>query len=306
MTGTTGDTAPLSPEGGAVASGRPAATPVVPPDPASTEGGAVASGATVLRGTVAYDGTSFRGFAQNEGVRTVAGDLVAAASRVLGVPVTLTVAGRTDAGVHAVGQVVGLQVPAGTEVDAVRLRNSLNGMVGPEVAVTSLEVAPEGFHARFDATWRSYRYRILNSPVHDPFLSATAWWVPDALDLGAMQAAGDLLVGAHDFSSFCRQPKDRRGEPLVRRVTEVRWERADRGGGWDSAPVADGDVVRLAISASAFCHQMVRSVTGTMVDVGRGRLQPQDVARILAAKNRDVAGQVAPPRGLCLWAVGYG
>lgn len=306
MTGTTGDTAPLSSEGGAVASGRPAATPVVPPGPASTEGGAVASGATVLRGTVSYDGTSFRGFAQNEGVRTVAGDLVAAASRVLGVPVTLTVAGRTDAGVHAVGQVVGLQVPAGTEVDAVRLRNSLNGMVGPEVAVTSLEVAPEGFHARFDATWRSYRYRILNSPVHDPFLSSTAWWVPDALDLGAMQAAGDLLVGEHDFSSFCRQPKDRRGEPLVRRVTEVRWERADRGGGWDSAPVADGDVVRLAISASAFCHQMVRSVTGTMVDVGRGRLQPQDVARILAAKDRDAAGQVAPPNGLCLWAVGYG
>ena len=283
MTGTTGDTAPLSPEGGAVA-----------------------SGATVLRGTVAYDGSGFHGFAQNEGVRTVAGDLVDAASRVLGVPVTLTVAGRTDAGVHAVGQVVGLEVPAGTPVDTVRLRNSLNGMVGPEVAVTTLEVAPGGFHARFDATWRSYRYRILNSPVHDPFLATTAWWVPDALDLGAMQAAGDLLVGEHDFSSFCRKPKDRRDEPLVRRVTEVRWERADRGGGWDSAPVPDGDVVRLAISASAFCHQMVRSVTGTMVDVGRGRLQPEDVARILAAKDRDAAGQVAPPKGLCLWAVGYG
>ena len=282
MTGTTGDTAPLSPEGGAVASG------------------------TVLRLTVAYDGTGFHGFAQNEGVRTVAGDLVDAASRVLGVPVGLTVAGRTDAGVHAAGQVVGLEVPAGTAVDPVRLRNSLNGLVSPEVAVTTLEVAPEGFHARFDATWRSYRYRILNSPVHDPFLATTAWWVPDELDLGAMQAAGDLLVGEHDFSSFCRKPKDRRAEPLVRRVTEVRWERADRGGGWDSAPVPGGDVVRLAISASAFCHQMVRSVTGTMVDVGRGRLQPEDVARILAAKDRDAAGQVAPPKGLCLWAVGYG
>lgn len=282
MTGTTGDTAPLSPEGGAVASG------------------------TVLRGTVAYDGTGFHGFAQNDGVRTVAGELVAAASRVLGVPVTLTVAGRTDAGVHAVGQVVGLEVPAGTPVDTVRLRTSLNGLVGPEVAVTTLEVAPPGFHARFDATWRSYRYRILNAPVHDPFLAATTWWVPDELDVEAMQAAGDLLVGEHDFSSFCRKPKDRRGEPLVRRVTEVRWERADRGGGWNSAPVAHGDVLRLAISASAFCHQMVRSVTGTMVDVGRGRMQPDDMARILAATDRDAAGQVAPPKGLCLWAVGYG
>lgn len=288
MTGTTGDTAPLSSEGGAVASAQDLARP------------------TVLRGTVAYDGTRFHGFAQNEGVRTVAGELVDAASRVLGVPVELTVAGRTDAGVHAVGQVVGLEVPAGTPVDVDRLRNSLNGMVGPEVAVSMLEVAPESFHARFDATWRSYRYRVLNSPVHDPFLAATAWWVPDALDLGAMQAAGDLLVGEHDFSSFCRKPKHRRDEPLVRRVTEVRWERADRGGGWDSAPVADGDVVRLAISATAFCHQMVRSVTGTMVDVGRGRLRPDDVAEILAAKDRDAAGQVAPPRGLCLWAVGYG
>jgi tRNA pseudouridine38-40 synthase len=287
MTGTTGDTAPLSPEGGAVASGRPAATPVV------------------LRATVAYDGTNFRGFAQNLGVRTVAGDLVDAASRVLGVPVKLTVAGRTDAGVHAVGQVVGLEVPAGTRVDAVRLRKSLNGMVGPDAAVTALEVAPPGFHARFDATWRSYRYRILNSPVHDPFLATTSWWVPDELDLDAMQAAGDLLLGQHDFTSFCRQPKDRRGEPLVRRLTEVRWERADRGGGWDSAPVHDGDVVRLAISASAFCHQMVRSVTGTMVDVGRGRLRPGDVPRILAAKDRDEASHVAPPKGLCLWAVGY-
>jgi tRNA pseudouridine38-40 synthase len=282
MTGTSGDTAPLSPEGGAVASG------------------------TVLRGTVAYDGTNFHGFAQNDGVRTVAGELVAAAQRVLGVPVTLTVAGRTDAGVHAAGQVVGLEVPAGTDVDVVRLRNSLNGLVGPEVAVTALHVAPAGFHARFDATWRSYRYRILNSPVHDPFLSSTAWWVPDELDLDAMQAAGDLLVGEHDFSSFCRKPKDRRSEPLVRRVTEVRWERAGRGGGWDSAPEADGDVVRLAISASAFCHQMVRSVTGTMVDVGRGRLRPDDVARILEAKDRGAAGNVAPPKGLCLWAVGYG
>ncbi len=305
MTGTTGDDAPLSTEGGAVASGQPAATPVVPPDPASTEGGAVASGGTVLRATVAYDGTRFHGFAQNAGVRTVAGELVAAASRVLGVPVGLTVAGRTDAGVHAVGQVVGLEVPAGTAVDVVRLRNSLNGLVGPEVAVSSLEVAPPGFHARFDATWRAYRYRVLNAPVHDPFLAGTAWWVPEPLDVAAMQAAGDLLVGEHDFSSFCRRPRDRRDEPLVRRVTEVRWERVDRGG-WDAAPVPDGDVVRLAISATAFCHQMVRSVTGTMVDVGRGRLQPQDMARILAAADRDAAGQVAPPRGLCLWAVGYG
>ena len=135
-----------------------------------------------------------------------------------------------------------------------------------------------------------------------PMIAAS---VPDALDLGAMQAAGDLLVGEHDFSSFCRKPKDRRDEPLVRRVTEVRWERADRGGGWDSAPVPDGDVVRLAISASAFCHQMVRSIVGALVRVGRGRMTPDEVAALLAGRDRAGAPNLAPPQGLTLWEVGY-
>ena len=284
MTGPTGDTAP-PPPGGVRASG--AMTP------------------TVLRLVVAYDGAAFHGFAPNDGVTTVGGSLVAAAERVLGVPVAMTVAGRTDAGVHAVGQVVGLEVPAGTPVDPDRLRTALNGLLGPVVAVPELAVAPPDFHARFDARWRAYRYLVLNSPVHDPFLRATAWWCPEPLDLSAMETAGRALVGEHDFSSFCRRPKDRRDEPLVRRVLDIGWERVARGGGWDAPCADDGDVLRMSVSATAFCHQMVRSIVGTLVDVGRGRFDPGDVGRILAATDRHAAGQVAPPHGLCLWAVGY-
>lgn len=248
-----------------------------------------------VRGTVAYDGAPFHGFAANDGVRTVAGDLNAALSRVVGVPVAVACAGRTDRGVHAVGQVVSFDAPDDTDLD--RIRRSVNRQCGPALVLRSLERAGDDFDARFSATGRRYRYRVLNREDPDPFLAGTAWHVTAPLDVAAMQAAAGHLVGEHDFTSFCRRPKPADGEPepsLVRRIEEAAW----------TGPDADGLVV-FEVSATAFCHQMVRSIVGTLVDVGRGRRPAGGIPDVLAARDRHAAGEPAPPHGLTLWAVRY-
>ncbi|MFN8039459.1 MAG: tRNA pseudouridine(38-40) synthase TruA [Acidimicrobiales bacterium] len=244
--------------------------------------------------TVAYDGSGFRGFADNAGVTTVAGTLAAAVERVCGAPVELAVAGRTDAGVHAWGQVVSFDLPA--DADLPRLQRSVNRICGPALVVRDATWVDDGFDARFSARWRRYRYTVVNRPVPDPFLAGTAWHVPQLLDLRAMTLACDPLIGEHDFSSFCRRPKAPAGAPevsLVRRVRDASW-------------VDDGDgVLRFWIRADAFCHQMVRSVTGLLVDVGMGRRRAGDVMGVLRSRDRAAAGTIAPPHGLCLWEVGY-
>lgn len=247
-----------------------------------------------LRLTVAYDGSSFHGFAPNAGVRTVGGSLVEALQKVLGHEVTLTCAGRTDKGVHAVGQVVTFDARAdGLDLDA--LQRSVNSLCGPAVAVRLAATAPVDFDARFSATGRRYRYLVLNRPDPDPFLAGRAWHVDAPLDLAAMTLACDPFIGEHDFSAFCRRPRpsDGRQVSLVRRVTEASWH-------------SDGDgMLRFEIEAGAFCHQMVRSVVGTMVDVGRGRMRAGDLVEILRSGDRNRAGDVAPPHGLYLLAVRY-
>ena len=248
-----------------------------------------------VRLLVAYDGTAFHGFAPNRDVVTVAGALADAIERVVGEPVTLTGAGRTDAGVHAWGQVVSFD-PTG-DVDLRRLQRSVNGLCGPAIAVREATKAPDSFDARFSARWRRYRYSVLNDPAPSPFLASTAWHVPEPLDVAAMRLACDPLIGEHDFSSFCRVPRVPAGEPptsLVRRVREAMW--TDAGDG----------LLRFEISATAFCHQMVRSIVGLHVDVGRGRRHAGDVLGILRARDRAAnTSNVAPPHGLCLWEVGY-
>ena len=244
---------------------------------------------------VAYDGTGFHGFSENLDVRTVGGELARALQTVLRQPVNLIVAGRTDKGVHAWGQVVHFDV-AQPEPDLVGLQRHLNSMLGPAVVVRSAEVAPEGFNARRSAVARRYRYTVLNRPVADPFLATTTWWVDEHLDLAAMRLACDPLIGEHDFTSFCRRPKVDAGvapPSLVRRVLDARWH--DLGNG----------LLRLDIEATSFCHQMVRAVVGTMVEMGRGHKRAGDMRAILEARDRARAGQLAPPHGLCLWAVGY-
>jgi len=247
-----------------------------------------------VRMTVAYNGKGFHGFAAQPGdLPTVAGTLSAVLSRRLGHPVTLVAAGRTDAGVHARGQVVSFDAAA-DRFEPVGLQKSVNRSLSPAVVVRALEAAPEGFDARRWARSRSYRYTILNGALPDPFLAATAWHVPDPLDIGAMRLACDPLIGEHDFTSFCRLPRRMFVEAnMVRRVLDARWVGAD------------DEVVRFEIRASAFCHQMVRSIVGFMVAIGTGRRRAGEVAAALRACRRSSSPNLAPAHGLCLWEVGY-
>lgn len=247
-----------------------------------------------VRFTVAYDGTDFHGFALNPGVRTVGGTLSEALARVLRHPIELTCAGRTDKGVHAHGQVIDFLTTEGVDVPA--LGRAVNSLCGPQIAVRDGRLVDPAFSARFDAVFRRYRYTIHHGEAPDPFRARTAWHVKDDLNVAVLQLACDPLIGTHDFSSFCRRPKPAPGGgevSLVRQVRSARWE------------VVDDETLRFWIEASSFCHQMVRSIVGTLVEVGTGRKRAGDVRAILVARSRSEAGAVAPPHGLSLWEVGY-
>jgi tRNA pseudouridine38-40 synthase len=241
-----------------------------------------------VRLTVAYLGTGFHGFAAQPGLATVAGTLRAALERQLRHPVELTCAGRTDAGVHAWGQVVSFDARA--DADLVALQRGLNRTLGPAIVVRAAAEADPGFDARRSATGRRYRYSVLNRPVSDPFTAGTVWHIPRPLDLAAMRLACDPLYGEQDFASFCRRPPQ---GSLVRLVRDARWT------------PGDDDVLRFEIEATSFCQQMVRSVVGTLVDVGLGRRRAGDMAGIIRARDWAAAAPPAPAQGLCLWDVTY-
>jgi tRNA pseudouridine38-40 synthase len=244
-----------------------------------------------VRATIAYDGTGFHGAAANIGVHTVLGTLGDALAVVLRQPVELICAGRTDAGVHARAQVVHFDAPASTDLN--RVLKSLNRMLNPDIAVSEVSIASDpAFHARFDATWRHYRYQILNRPVLDPALARTTWHVVHPLSLPLMRLASDAFIGEHDFASFCRHVE---GMSSIRRVISAEWH----------IDPENEHLLRFEIRATAFCQQMVRSIVGFLIDVGRGRHTAGEVTSILAARNRALAGQIAPPHGLTLWEVGY-
>jgi tRNA pseudouridine38-40 synthase len=281
-------------------------------------------GSVRWRLTVAYDGSGFHGFAAQEGQRTVAGALAGALGRVTRTTVVLTCAGRTDSGVHAVDQVVHFDLPAdrsdGLDPDAVV--KSCNSQLAPAVMVREAAIAPPGFDARRSATSRRYRYLVVNAPAPDPLLAALAWQVADPLDLRSMEAASDSLLGEHDFSAFCRRvPGSAAGDPINRRVIDARWTllsgpaRRFGPGSRDGLPDPTcspalvprvGSLLAFEIEANAFCHQMVRSLVGTLVDVGRGARRPSDLLAILRSRDRRQASQPAPPQGLTLTAVRYG
>lgn len=197
------------------------------------------------------------------------------------------VAGRTDAGVHARGQVVSFAHE--DPFDPSELSRSLNGILGPEIAVRSVAPAEEGFHARHSAMWRRYRYRIGTAPGGDPLTRTFTWEVGRHLNVAAMENAAGVYVGEHDFSSFCRSVE---GRSNVRRVDE-------------SSIEVRGDVIRYWVRSNAFCHQMVRSLVGHLYDVGRGFAPSDGVAAVIAARDRSNVATVAPPHGLTLWEVGY-
>lgn len=248
-----------------------------------------------VRFIVAYDGSGFHGFAANVGVRTVGGELAEAIGRIVhrDEPIELTCAGRTDKGVHALGQVVSFDVADGSDV--LELARRVNRIVGPEIAVRDPQVVPDSFDARFSATSRTYRYVVWNRPEPDPFRAGRAWHIAAPLDLAALRLACDPFIGDHDFSAFCRAATRADGTPapLRRRVISAEWQ-----------PGAPGDLV-FEITASSFCHQMVRSIVGTMVEVGLGRRHAGELLRIIGSGDRANAGRLAPPDGLCLAEVGY-
>ena len=224
-------------------------------------------------------------------MRTVAGTLAGALERVLRLDdVTLTCAGRTDAGVHAWDQWVHADIPQTTELDEAHLARRLVKLLGPEIVVRSVSRAPEGWDARHSALARTYRYDVLTAGAPDPFRAGFVWWLPGELDLRAMQLACDAFIGEHDFASFCRQKPD---GTLVRRILDAGWTQPEAG------------LLRFEVTANAFCQQMVRSIVGTLVEVGTGRRTAGDMLGIIKAGDRSVAAPVAPPDGLTLWRVTY-
>ena len=238
----------------------------------------------VLRLDLAYEGTGFRGFARQPGLRTVQGELESALRTLTGGVPRLSVAGRTDAGVHATGQVVSFEA----EADPDRLGRALNALLPPDVAVLAARRSPRGFDARRSATAREYRYVVRTDTVRDPFTARYEWHRPGDYSIGQMRRAADSLEGEHDFTSFCRPA----GASRVRRLERLAVRRA-------------GPVIEIRARADGFLHQMVRSLVGTLVRVGEGRMDAGSMPAVLESRSRAAAGPVAPPHGLTLVRVLY-
>jgi tRNA pseudouridine38-40 synthase len=243
-----------------------------------------------VRLDLAYDGSDFRGWAAQRDLRTVQGVLEGALEVLLGAqPPRLTVAGRTDAGVHARGQVAHVDLPEERAGDPLLLRR-LNGLLPPDVRVRRVTPAPAGFDARFSALARTYRYRVADGPEAVDPLRRDVLCVPRPLELAALQAASVPMLGEHDFAAFCKR---REGASTVRELLALDWERDDAG------------LLVLTITADAFCHSMVRSVVGAMLAVGDGRREPDWPAGLLSLPGRANDVAVAAAHGLTLEAVAY-
>lgn len=244
--------------------------------------------------TVAYDGAGFAGFARQPGQDTVQGRLEGALGTILRRDVQTAVAGRTDAGVHALAQVVSFDAQ-GDEPDPHSLRRSLDALTGDGLVVKEARRARRGFSARFDALSREYRYRLVTGSVPPLFLGRHAWHSARELDVDAMREAASLLTGEHDFRSFCLSASAE-GKRTVRRMDVIELNTECHLG---------EECLTVRVVGNAFLHSMVRVVVGTLVEVGAGRRRPEWAGEALAACDRAAAGPTAPAHGLTLWAVRY-
>ena len=235
---------------------------------------------------VAYDGTGFHGYASQPNLRTVQGELDTALGHHLR-PIKTVVAGRTDKGVHASGQVISFVTDI--DVDERKIVRSVNRQLGQEIAVLGLAAVDDDFDARFSATGRRYVYRVLAREAPDPFLARHSLHIETPLDHELMSDSVAVLVGLHDFAAFCRKAPGRSTERLVR---EVYWERT-------------GDLLELHVEASSYCHQMVRSIAALSIDIGRGKRPPGNVKEVLESGDRRMASGAARALGLTLTAVTY-
>lgn len=239
--------------------------------------------------TLEYDGRPFAGWQRQAGLPSVQEALERAAAGLDSAPVLVQAAGRTDAGVHATGQVAHLDLatPRPTE----KLPDALNAHLRPDpVAVLDAEIVAEAFSARFDAIARHYRYRILNRRADLTFQKGLVWRVPSRLDADAMHTAAQALAGHHDFTTF--RDSECQADSPMRTLDTI-------------AVARDGGAIDITVSARSFLHRQVRSIVGSLVEVGRGRRRPEWIADILAAKDRAACGPVAPPDGLYLERVDY-
>jgi tRNA pseudouridine38-40 synthase len=240
-----------------------------------------------VRLEIEYDGAGFRGWARQPGLRTVQGELEAALATVLREPVQLTVAGRTDTGVHARGQVASFRVDTAPPPTLTR---SLNALAPDDVAVTAAEVVADGFDARRDARSRSYRYRILARRVPDPFERGRALWWPHRIDHAALDACAAALRGSHDFTAF-----------TPTQTEHVRFERDLLAASWQR----DGDILSFRVTADAFMRNMVRALVGTMLEVSSARRTVENFTQLLEGAPRSAAGETAPAHALYLESVKY-
>jgi tRNA pseudouridine38-40 synthase len=241
-----------------------------------------------LKLTLAYDGTRFVGWQKQASGDSIQGLLEDALSRLEGAPVTAHGAGRTDAGVHAEGQVASARVTFAH--DGVTVLRALNAMLPPDVRIVAVEDAASDFHARFSARQKSYRYQLATAAVMSPFVRAYAWHVPEPLDLAAMREAAAALVGTHDFAAFQSAGSD----VATTERTLARSEFVDRSG-----------LLAYEVSGDGFLRHMVRAMVGTLVEIGRGWRPSSDVAVLLAGRSRSSAGATAPAHGLTLVKVEY-
>lgn len=242
---------------------------------------------TTVRLDIEYDGAGFRGWAAQPGLRTVQAELEAALATVLREPAQLTVAGRTDAGVHALGQVASFVTGAEVREDLAR---RLNGVVPDDVCVTAATVVGDDFDARHSAKSRSYLYRVLVRSAPGPFEQGRALWWPYRVDLDALEACAAALPGTHDFTAFTPTQTD-----------HVRFERDILAASWQR----DGDILAFRITADAFMRNMVRILVGTMLEASGGRRTPKSFQKLLEGAPRTAAGDTAPPHGLYLESVAY-
>jgi len=240
-----------------------------------------------VRLEIEYDGSGFRGWARQPEQRTVQGVLEAALATVLREEILLTVAGRTDTGVHALGQVASFDTAGPLPPDLAR---NLNGVTPPDVTVKRAEVVADGFNARFDARSRSYLYRVETRKTASPFERGRALWWPHRVDREALDAAAATLVGTHDFTAFTPTQTD-----------HVRFERDIFAAGWSE----EGEILGFRITADAFMRNMVRALVGTQLEVASGRRSVESFAELLQGRPRTEGGDTAPPHALYLEGVGY-